>query len=395
VLTALGVKVATSQAVERKCLDEAGLCFMFAPAHHPSLKHVMGVRSELGFRTVFNLLGPLTNPAGAKRQVVGVPLSRFVDPMARALGALGSERAWTVHGDGMDELSTTGETEVAEWKDGGIRLFTIWPEALGLKRVSLNTLVGGTPDANAIAMRRMLDGEQGPYREIVLMNTAAALLVADKVETLRDGVEAQIDFAAVRACESLQLFIAATNVHTGKVRVFERSELTVDMLMASAALPTIFKAVEIDGVPYWDGGYMGNPVLFPFFSGTRTEDIILVQINPLVRDNTPDTTGEILERVNEITFNAALLHELRAIDFVRRLIDAGRLDATHYKRVRLHRVEAQKELNAFGATSKMQADWGFFEKLHAIGYKAGEAFLAAHFDEIGREGTLDLKAELA
>ena len=215
------------------------------------------------------------------------------------------------------------------------------------------------------------------------------------INPLRDVVEAQIDFAAVRACESLQLFIAATNVHTGKVRVFERSELTVDMLMASAALPTIFKAVEIDGVPYWDGGYMCNPVLFPFFSGTRTEDIILVQINPLVRDTTPDTTGDILERVNEITFNAALLHELRAIDFVRRLIDAGRLDATHYKRVRLHRIEAQKELNTFGAASKLQADWSFFETLHAVGHKAGTAFLAAHFDDIGREGTLDLKAELA
>jgi anthranilate phosphoribosyltransferase len=212
VLSALGVKVAASPAVERQCLDEAGLCFMFAPAHHPSLKHVMGVRSELGFRTVFNLLGPLTNPAGAKRQVVGVPLSRFVEPMAKALGALGSERAWTVHGDGMDELSTTGETEVAEWKDGGIRLFTIWPEAIGLKRVPLNALVGGTPDQNAVAMRRMLDGEHGAYRDIVLMNTAAALLVADKVETLRDGVEAgaaAIDSGA--AGESLARLVAITN----------------------------------------------------------------------------------------------------------------------------------------------------------------------------------------
>ncbi len=190
VLTALGVNIAATPAIERWSLDEAGVCFMFAPAHHPAMKHVMGVRSELGFRTLFNLLGPLTNPAGALRQVVGVPTSRFVEPLARALGALGATRAWTVHGQGMDELTTTGETEVAEWKDGAVRLFNITPEAVGLKRASLEDLRGGTPQQNAVALRAVLAGEPGAYRDIVLLNAAAGLLVADHVETLAEGIEA-------------------------------------------------------------------------------------------------------------------------------------------------------------------------------------------------------------
>jgi anthranilate phosphoribosyltransferase len=190
VLTALGVNIAATPEIERRSLDEAGVCFMFAPAHHPAMKHVMGVRSELGFRTLFNLLGPLTNPAGALRQVVGVPTSRFVEPLARALGALGAKRAWTVHGQGMDELTTTGETEVAEWKDGAVRLFNVTPEAVGLKRASLEDLRGGTPQQNAVALRAVLAGEPGAYRDIVLLNAAAGLLVADHVETLAEGIEA-------------------------------------------------------------------------------------------------------------------------------------------------------------------------------------------------------------
>lgn len=190
VLSELGVNIASGPERERRALEEAGICFMFAPAHHPAMKHVGGVRAELGFRTLFNLLGPLTNPAGARRQVVGVPTSRFVEPLAKALGALGATRAWTVHGQGMDELTTTGETEVAEWRDGAVRLFNITPEAVGLKRASLDDLRGGSPRHNAAALRRVLAGEPGAYRDIVLLNAAAGLLVADHVETLAEGIEA-------------------------------------------------------------------------------------------------------------------------------------------------------------------------------------------------------------
>lgn len=188
VLTALGVNISAPPEVQRRALDEAGLCFMFAQAHHGAMRHVSPIRAELGFRTIFNLLGPLTNPAGAKRQVMGVFSERWVEPIARVLGALGSERAWVVHGSGMDEITTTGETTVAEWRDGQVRLFTISPEAVELPRASLADLVGGDPEANADALRRLLEGETGAYRDIVSLNAAAAFLVGDKVETLREGV---------------------------------------------------------------------------------------------------------------------------------------------------------------------------------------------------------------
>jgi anthranilate phosphoribosyltransferase len=189
VLAALGVNIDPGLERQRRSLDEAGVCFLFAQAHHGAMKHVSPIRQQLGFRTIFNLLGPLTNPAGAKRQVVGVSAPRFVEPIAQALGALGAVRAWSVHGQGMDELTTTGETEVAEYRDGGVRLFTVTPEAVGLKRGSLADLTGGDPEYNAAALRNLLNGKADGYRDIVLLNTAAAFLVSDRVETLREGVE--------------------------------------------------------------------------------------------------------------------------------------------------------------------------------------------------------------
>jgi anthranilate phosphoribosyltransferase len=188
VLTELGVDIAAPAERQLRALDEAGICFMFAPAHHGAMRHVSPIRAELGFRTVFNLLGPLTSPAGAQRQVVGVYAERWVQPLAEALGQLGSERAWVVHGGGLDEMTTTAETSVAELRDGQVRLFTVTPEAVGLPRAALADLTGGAPKANAAALTRLLGGEPGPYRDIVLLNAAAAFLVGDKVETLREGV---------------------------------------------------------------------------------------------------------------------------------------------------------------------------------------------------------------
>lgn len=189
VLSALGVNLTPTLAQQRRALDDAGICFLFAQVHHPSMKHVSPIRAELGFRTLFNLLGPLTNPAGARRQVVGVYDSRWVEPIAKVLGALGSSNVWVVHGAGMDELTTTAETRVAEWREGRLRLFTITPEALGLERVSIDALRGGGPEENAAALVRLLDGEKGPYRDIVLLNAAAALMVAEKIETLSEGLD--------------------------------------------------------------------------------------------------------------------------------------------------------------------------------------------------------------
>jgi anthranilate phosphoribosyltransferase len=212
VLAALGVNIAATANQQRRALDEAGICFLFAPAHHAAMRHVLPIRQELGFRTIFNLLGPLSNPAGAKRQVVGVAASRFVEPMARALGALGAVRAWAVHGDGMDELTTTGESEVAEWRGGDLRLFRVTPEAVGLPRASIEDLRGGEPAANALALRGVLRGKTGPYRDMVLLNAAAAMLVADKVETLSEGAAlaaAVIDDG--RAVAVLDRLVAITN----------------------------------------------------------------------------------------------------------------------------------------------------------------------------------------
>lgn len=189
VLTELGVNIAAGPTQQLRALEEAGICFLFAPAHHGAMRHVTPIRAELGFRTVFNLLGPLANPAKARRQLLGVFDTRWVEPLARVLGALGAERAWTVHGQGMDEITTTGETQVAEWREGQVRLFRITPEAVGLPRASLADLTGGTPAENAQALRELLAGARGPYRDIVLLNAAAAFLVGDRVETLREGVD--------------------------------------------------------------------------------------------------------------------------------------------------------------------------------------------------------------
>ena len=214
------------------------------------------------------------------------------------------------------------------------------------------------------------------------------------INELRKAVEREVDFEALRGSDGPKLFISATNVWTGKIRVFRRDELTIDMLMASACLPTVFRAVEVEGQPYWDGGYSGNPALFPLFYETDCRDVVLVQINPVERRDTPDTAAEIASRVNEITFNSSLLHEFRAIDFFNRLIDEGRLGGANDRKVRMHRVDGGAYLNGYSASSKMKAEWDFFKELFAQGRTAGAKFLAATFDAIGVTGTMDLHKQL-
>ncbi|MBC6980777.1 anthranilate phosphoribosyltransferase [Caulobacter sp. 17J80-11] len=212
VLTALGVNVQATPEQSRRALDEAGVCFLFAQVYHGAMRHVLPVRAELGFRTVFNLLGPLSNPAGARRQVVGVYDPRLLEPLARVLGALGATRAWTVHGGGLDELTVTGPTQVVEWRDGEARAFDVTPETAGLPVAPIEAIRGGDPAVNAQALRELLDGRTGPYRDVVLLNTAAALLVADIAEDLRHGVElaaASIDEG--RARTALDKLIETTN----------------------------------------------------------------------------------------------------------------------------------------------------------------------------------------
>ncbi len=189
VLEVLGVNLTPSPEAQRRALDEASLCFLFATAHHSAMRHVSPIRAELGFRTIFNILGPLSNPAGARRQVVGVFSEAWIEPLATALGRLGSERAWVVHGSGMDEITTTGETQVAEWKDGEVRRFSLLPEDVGLARANPSDLVGGSPVENAEALKAVLSGQTGAYRDIVCLNAGAALLIGGRVETLKAGVQ--------------------------------------------------------------------------------------------------------------------------------------------------------------------------------------------------------------
>lgn len=212
VLAALGVNLDATPAQQAVALNDAGIAFLFAPTYHGAMRHVGPVRAELGFRTVFNLLGPLCNPAGANRQVMGVYDPMLLEPLAEVLGRLGAKRAWTVNGQGLDEVTTTGPTEVAEWKNGTVSRFTITPEDAGLPRATLADIQGGDAEVNAAALRALLNGEKGPYRDIVLMNAAAALVVSDVTETLKQGAEmaaAVIDDG--RALAALEALITASH----------------------------------------------------------------------------------------------------------------------------------------------------------------------------------------
>jgi anthranilate phosphoribosyltransferase len=212
-LAELGVNIDIDARKISDCINRAGIGFMFAPLHHAAMKHVGPTRMELGTRTIFNLLGPLTNPAGVKRQMVGVFARKWVEPLAEALRELGSDKAWVVHGsDGMDEITTTGPTAIAELKNGTIRSFEISPEDVGLAVSDPKDLKGGLPSENAKALRDVLAGAKNAYRDVVLLNAAASLLVADKVETLKDGVEmAAQSIDSGSAADTLEKLVAASN----------------------------------------------------------------------------------------------------------------------------------------------------------------------------------------
>jgi anthranilate phosphoribosyltransferase len=202
VLEALGVNILATPAVVANCLERAGIAFLFAPTFHPAMRHAGPARRDLGVRTAFNLLGPLTNPAGPARQLIGVPRPDLTELLARTLGLLGSERAWVVHGaDGLDELSTTGYTKVSEWRDGSVQTFYVHPADFGLPKAAPETLKGGDAATNAAIVRGVLDGQDGQPREVVLFNAGAALFVAGAAETIVNGIEqsaAAIDSGAAR-----------------------------------------------------------------------------------------------------------------------------------------------------------------------------------------------------
>ncbi len=207
---------------------------------------------------------------------------------------------------------------------------------------------------------------------------------------LRDILEKVIDFDLLRHATGIKLFVCATNVRSGKPKVFRNGDLCVEALLASACLPFLFQAVEHQGEHYWDGGYVGNPAIYPLIYNCKSPDIVLVQINPLVRDEVPNTAREILDRVNEITFNSSLIREMRAIQFVTRLIESGALPDSDYKRLNLHMIECEAELNQLGASSKMNSDPDFIDHLFKLGRGTAEQWLAEKFEAVGQESSLDL-----
>ncbi|HEX3557312.1 MAG TPA: anthranilate phosphoribosyltransferase [Thermoanaerobaculia bacterium] len=206
VLAALGVKIEIDPDTAGRTLDAVGIAFLFAPLLHPAMREVMPVRRELGMRTIFNLLGPLTNPAGARRQLMGVYMESLVEPIGHVLRDLGAEHALVVHGDGLDEITTTGRTHVAEVRDGEVRVYDLEPERFGLRRARLEELAGGTPEENAVAVRRVFAGEDGgALFDVTALNAGAALYVGGAAATLEEGVErARAALASGAAAEKLE-----------------------------------------------------------------------------------------------------------------------------------------------------------------------------------------------
>jgi NTE family protein len=285
------------------------------------------------------------------------------------------------------------------WVDGGREgarkaLNTFWHRISDFSRYS--------PVQRGLFDRLMGNWNLDTSPGYLMMDTIGRMLSPYQMNPLnwnpiRTALEEEIDIPRIRRCHSMQLFVSATNVHTGKIRVFDRKDISIDALLASACLPTVFQAIEIDGVPYWDGGYMGNPAIFPLIYGCESPDVLIIQINPLERRTTPRTTAEILNRLNEITFNSSLLRELRAIGFVHRLIHQDMLHGDHVSKLKMmhmHMIDSAHIMEDLGGSSKMNADLEFLLYLKEFGRAQADQWLEQHFDAIGRRSSLDIKAYL-
>ncbi|WP_018148250.1 patatin-like phospholipase family protein [Henriciella marina] len=258
------------------------------------------------------------------------------------------------------------------------RVFNAMPaSSLGSEMMAANPFTAWTPHSFAAAMSAVLS----PYD----------LNVFD-VNPLKDAVAETVDFEAVRT-SGVQLFIAATNVETGRVRIFKEDEITIDAVLASACLPQTFKAVEIGGTPYWDGGYLGNPSLFPLFYTNAPNDIVLVTLNPIKRDGTPRTAGEIQDRLNEITFNASLMGELRSIAFVQKLLNESLLNKavrSQYRNLNIHAIRGGEVLCDLRLETKYDTSWRFLTELREKGREHAQTWLDTCQDSVGRSSSIDI-----
>ena len=209
------------------------------------------------------------------------------------------------------------------------------------------------------------------------------------INPLRDLVGAMVDFDQVRACTQLKLFISATSVRTGRSRTFRREEVSLDVVMASACLPQVFRAVEVDGEPYWDGGYTGNPALFPLVEETAAHDLLIVQINPMERKELPRTSGEIMNRLNEITFNASLIGEINTLLLLKDLVTSQHVGLERYAGMCLHHISAERQLSPLDVSSKLNVEWDFLEYLHGVGRETASKWLRQNFNSLQKCSTLD------
>ncbi|MEM5518751.1 patatin-like phospholipase family protein [Henriciella sp. AS95] len=283
---------------------------------------------------------------------------------------------------GYQKNGSTGAREALLdfWQDisrRGAALYSMKPHHIATEVLGSNPLLAWTPHSFATAMSSFLSPyDFNPF----------------DLNPLRETVETMIDFEAVRA-SPIQLFVAATNVETGKVRIFEGEELTSEAILASACLPNTFRAVEIDNVPYWDGGYLGNPSLFPLFYTDAPRDVLLVILNPLERKGTPKTAGAIQDRLNEITFNAALLGELRAIAFVQKLLGQNWLSKavqSRYRKLNIHAIRGGEMLRDLSLETKYDTSWPFLSNLREKGRDYADEWLGSCLHHVGKQSSIDI-----
>ena len=297
----------------------------------------------------------------------------------------------------LDRLAEDGRLEVEGLSAASAGSVNAVVYAQGLMR-------GGNEGARAALERfwKAVSDAGRPYAPVSMMLQSFGAMFSPyqfnpfNLNPLREVLEANVDMQAVQACDRVELFICATNVRNGQPRVFSTRELTLDMVLASACVPTMFQAVEVGGEHYWDGGYMGNPPLYPLIYSTQSRDIVIVHINPIVRPKLPTSASEIQNRLNEITFNSSLIRELRAIAFVGKLIEQGWLKDEHrdkLKHVLIHSIRADGVMCDLSVASKLDTNWPFLCELRDRGRAAAGAWLEKTHQHIGQRSTVDLRAE--
>lgn len=245
---------------------------------------------------------------------------------------------------------------------------------------------------------KMLGNDNLDYSPVFMMMDLLSRVMSPyelnpmNVNPLRKVLEESIDFNVLREGCPIKLFLSATNVRTGKVRMFENHEIGPDQVLASGCLPFMFQTVEIDGEGYWDGGYMGNPAIFPLIYGSETNDVVIVHINPLNRNEIPKSAKDILNRLNEISFNSSLMREMRAIAFVSHLIDDGQLEDNKHRRMLIHSIQDEEFMTSLGVTSKLNPDWKFLQKLRDAGRSSASKWLDEHFADVGVRSSTDISS---